>query len=65
MSLIEWIDLFDDIFESYPDKWTLTSVHRDNTGQCSELLSQRRMERTGYARYIILDFFRDNFLVFL
>jgi hypothetical protein len=65
MSLIEWNDLFDDIFESYPDKWTLTSVHRGNTRQCGKLLSQRRMKRTGDARYIILDFFRDIFLVFL
>jgi hypothetical protein len=54
MSFIEWKDLFDDIFEGYPDQWTLTHVHRNDKIQFQKLQNQRKMERDGYARYIIL-----------
>ncbi len=53
MSFIDWKDLFDDIFESYPDNWTLICVHRNDKSQCDKLGEQRQMKKTGYARYII------------
>lgn len=67
MSFIDWKDLFDDIFEGYPDKWTLNWVHRNNTSQYQKLQNKREMERTGYARYIILFFILPafSFLIFV
>jgi hypothetical protein len=52
MSFIDWKDLFDDIFESYPNKWILTFLHRNNPRQYQKLQNNRQMERTGYARYM-------------
>jgi len=52
MSFIEWKDIFDDIFEAYPDKWTLTCVHRNNRSQYEKLQKKRQMPRTRYARYV-------------
>lgn len=50
MSFIDWNDVFDDIFESYPNEWTLIYVNRINAARSKTLKNQRTMERTGYAR---------------
>lgn len=51
MSLIEWQSLFEDTFESYPDKWALICVNRNDNRQNRQLQNKRVMDRTGYARY--------------
>ncbi|CAF2559645.1 unnamed protein product [Rotaria sp. Silwood2] len=51
MSIIDWQTLFDDIFDGYPDKWTLSCVHRSDKRQNKKLENQRKMEKTGYARF--------------
>jgi hypothetical protein len=50
MSFIDWRDVFDDIFEAYPDKWKLTYVHRNDTSQNQKLQTKREMKWTRYAR---------------
>jgi hypothetical protein len=50
MSFIDWRDVFDDIFEAYPDKWKLTYVHRNDTSQNQKLQTKREMKWTTYAR---------------
>jgi hypothetical protein len=54
MSFIDWRDLFDEIFEDYPHSWKLTCVQRSNTRQLQKLQKCRKMERTAYAKYIII-----------
>ncbi|CAF3353965.1 unnamed protein product [Rotaria socialis] len=51
MSLIEWQSLFEDVFESYPDKWALRCVYRHDSSQNRRLQNKRVMDRTGYARF--------------
>ncbi len=50
MSFIDWKDSFDDIFEAYPDKWTLNCVYRNNTNQYEKFANKLKMQHTGYAR---------------
>ncbi|CAF1207134.1 unnamed protein product [Adineta steineri] len=51
MSFIDWKDIFDDIFEAYPDKWSLNQMHRNNVSQLRKLQTKRTMERQAYARF--------------
>ncbi|CAF3795441.1 unnamed protein product [Rotaria sp. Silwood1] len=51
MSIIDWQTLFDDVFDGYPDKWTLTYVHRNDKHNNRKFKNQRLFERTGYAKF--------------
>ncbi|CAF1303119.1 unnamed protein product [Adineta ricciae] len=51
MSLIEWRDAFDDIFQDYSDTWSLNQAHRNDKSLFNRLQTQYCLTQTRYARF--------------
>ncbi|CAF0962114.1 unnamed protein product [Adineta ricciae] len=51
MSLIEWRDVFDDIFQDYSDTWSLNQAHRNDKNLFNRLQTQNCLTQTRYAGF--------------